>query len=139
MSVVVYVLTALAAVVVVLTRVRLRGESQPGGRTRIARRPLDVHTGAGVLALVTWTTFLVGRDSLGEDARSLIGIAALLCWWVVVGAGLLILMRWLPARGRHASPVVTGTWFAPALSLVGHVGMLLGVLYFTYAYLISGV
>lgn len=144
-SVVVYLLTGLAAVVVVLTRVRLRRRSAGSGRVAIARGPVAVHTAFGALALVGWTAFLVGSDVLDDDAvsedtLSLVGILALVCWWVVAVAGVFVLVRWLPARGRHAAPAVDDTWSAgPGLSLLGHVGMLVGVGVFTWAYLVKAV
>ena len=143
LSVVVYVLTALAAVVVVLTRLRLRRRVAGAGRVTIVRAPVGVHTVAGAVALVGWTTFLVGADilpagTLSESALSVIGIVALVCWWVVAVAGLLILVRWLPVRGRHAAAAVDDTWSqGPGLSLLGHVGMVAGVVVFTYAYLVK--
>lgn len=139
-AVIVYVLTALAAVVVVLTRLRLRPEVREQGALTIARAPVTVHTVAGALALVSWTTFLVTADSLGENTVTLIGIFALACWWVTVVAGLLLLVRWLPVRGRHAGPGAADTWSdGPALSVLAHVGLLVGVVVFTYAYLVSAV
>ncbi len=68
------------------------------------------------------------------------GILALAFWWVVVVAGLLILVRWLPSGGKHASTGVEDTWSeGPGLSILAHVGMLVGVCVFTYAYLTSAV
>jgi hypothetical protein len=133
---VVYVLTVLAAVVVVLTRVRLgRAES---GRLEVGRGLLHVHTVAGVLALLLWVVFLVVPDDTGGSAT--IGIAALALWWVVAVAGLLILVRWMPSRGRHASAGRRDDWSGgPALSVLAHVGMALGVGVFTFAYLTSAV
>lgn len=138
-EIVVYVLTALAAVVVVLTRIRL-GRETAAGRLDIARAPVAVHTVAGVLALVTWVTFLVAGDRLDEGTASLLGIAAILLWWIVALAGLLILVRWLPSRGKHAADAKEDTWSeGPGLSLLGHLGMVVGVAVFTYAYLVSAV
>jgi hypothetical protein len=120
------VLTVLAAVVVVLTRVRLsRNDGVAAGRLSIPRALLNTHTGAGVPALLVWTSFLVtGRD--------LLGWVGLLLWWVTVGAGLLILARWLPAHGRHSSAPVADTWGeGPGLSVLAHVGLLVGVIVFT--------
>ena len=133
LSVVTYVLTALAAVVVVLTRVRMRG-GQGAGRFHVGSRLLDVHTVTGVLALISWTVFLV----LPEDAtsRSSVGIVGLGFFWVVTIAGLLILVRWLPSHGRHASEGRQDRWSdGPGLSVLAHVGMLVGVIVFTYVYL----
>lgn len=138
LPVVVYVLTALAAVVVVLTRLRMRG-GQGAGRAHVGQRLLDVHTGAGVLALVVWTVFLVVPES-SPAGSSTVGIVGLGLWWVVTVAGLLILVRWLPSRGKHASEGRQDTWSeGPGLSVLAHVGMLVGVVVFTFAYLTSAV
>ena len=57
----------------------------------------------GVLALVVWVTFLVvAEDASLGDARSASSALGLLVDRRV--AGLLILVRWLPSRGRHATP-----------------------------------
>jgi hypothetical protein len=128
-EVIVYILTALAAVVVVLTRLRLGRGDGGAGRLQMGRGLVDVHTVAGVVALGTWVAFLV----VGND---LLGIIALAFWWVVVVAGLGILVRWLPSRGRHASGGQEDSWSdGPGLSVLAHVGMLVGVGVFTWAYL----
>ena len=138
--VVVYVLTALAAVVVVLTRLRLRRDRAGAGRAAIAHVPVDVHTVAGVLALVVWVVFLATSDAASESTSTLLGLVALALWWVVALAGLLILLRWLPVRGKHASSAVEDSWSTgPGLSVLGHVGMVVGVVVFTYAYLVKAV
>jgi len=137
LEVIVYILTALAAVVVVLTRLRLRKE-EGAGRHKVGMGLLNVHTLFGTLALLTWVTFLV----MGEDASwsGLLGIVALGCWWVTVLAGLMLLVRWIPSRGRHASNAIEDTWSeGPGLSVLAHVGLLVGVLVFTFAYLTSAV
>jgi hypothetical protein len=135
---IVYVLTALAAVVVVLTRLRLGGEEGGAGRADVGRTTLNVHTTAGVLALIVWCVFLFGGDSLSDDASAKLGILALTLWWVVVIAGLLILVRWMPTHGKHASSGHEDTWSeGPGLSILAHVGMFAGVCVFTYAYLNS--
>ena len=124
---VVYVLTALAAVVVVLTRLRLIKDSA-AGRHQVGHGILNVHTFCGVLALVGWGVYLVGENDL-------VGVAALAFWWLTTFAGLLILLRWLPSRGRHATGARDDTWSeGPGLSVLGHVGMLAGVLVFTWYY-----
>lgn len=139
-EIVVYVLTALAAVVIVLTRIRLGRSAAGAGRLDIARAPVAVHSVAGVLALASWVTFLVTDGRLSEGTVSLIGIAAVLLWWIVALAGLLILVRWLPSRGRHAADAKEDTWSeGPGLSLLGHLGMVVGVAVFTYAYLFDKV
>ena len=120
------VLTVLAAVVVVLTRVRLASEGgAAAGRLSIPKATLNAHTVAGVLALATWIWFLV-------TGTTVVGWVALGLWWVTVIAGLLILARWLPAQGRHSSGPVADTWGeGPGLSVLAHVGLLVGVVIFT--------
>ncbi len=62
-------------------------------------------------------------------------MVALACWWLTALAGLLILLRWLPSRGRHASGGGEDSWSdGPGLSVLAHVGMLVGVLVFTWYY-----
>jgi len=93
---------------------------------------------AGLSALMTWTVFLLG---LGDrEVESVIGVAGLALFWVTTVAGLMILLRWMPSRGKHASAAVQDEWSeGPALSILAHVGMLVGVCLFTWAYLISAV
>ena len=138
LEVVVYVLTALAGVVVVLTRLRLRDE-EGAGRHKVGTGLLNVHTVVGVLALATWVVFLVAPDDTVAGG-ALVGIVALGLWWVVVICGLLLLVRWIPSRGRHASGAIEDTWSeGPGLSVLAHVGLLVGVLIFTWAYLTAAV
>jgi hypothetical protein len=134
LPVIVYVLTALSAVVVVLTRLRMR-HGQGAGRFHVGNRLLDLHTVSGVLALVTWTVFLIApEDSPGGSAT--VGIIGLGLYWIVTVAGLLILVRWLPSHGKHASDGAQDRWSdGPGLSVLAHVGMLVGVIVFTYSYL----
>jgi hypothetical protein len=124
-----FVLTALAAVVVVLTRVRLSsGDEEAAGRLDIPRALVNAHTIFGVLALVLWCTFL-----FSDVGSKLVGYAGLVCWWLTTVAGLLILLRWLPARGRHASGPAVDSWGeGPGLSVLGHVGLLVGSIVWTY-------
>lgn len=137
-AVVVYVLTGLAAVVVALTRLRLGGG---GGATRVdvGSAWLMAHTVLGALALVVWLVFLVSP----EDAPSgdpLVGVVALGLWWAVAIAGLMILVRWLPSKGRHAVAAAEDEWSSgPGLSLLAHLGMVVGVGVFTWAYLTGAV
>lgn len=136
---IVYVLTALAAVVVVLTRVRLGGDRAAAGRLQISPVLLNTHTGAGALALVLWVVFLVTGIGEGEG-QSLVGVAGLAAFWVTTVAGLMILVRWLPSQGRHAAGAVEDSWSeGPGLSVLAHVGMLVGVCVFTWAYLTSAI
>ena len=138
-QVIVYVLTALAAVVVVLTRLRLGKGDGAAGRLQVPRVLVHLHVVSGALALATWLTFLVaGEDTTAGSAT--VGIVALAFWWIVVVAGLLILVRWLPSHGKHASGGREDSWSeGPGLSVLAHVGMLVGVCVFTWAYLTSAV
>lgn len=139
LEILVYVLTPLAAVVVVRTRLRLSGEGTVAGRLQISPRLLIVHTVVGALALVLWVLFLAFPPD-GPLGGSSIGIVAIGLWWVTTVAGLLVLARWLPARGKHADTAATDSWSnGPWLSMLAHFGLLVGVLIFTYAYLTSAV
>ncbi len=136
---IVYTLTALAGLVVVLTRLRLGGESKSAGRLQISRALLNTHTISGFSALMTWTVFLL--TGTGErDSNAMIGIAGLALFWITTIAGLMILVRWMPSRGKHAAAPVDDDWSeGPGLSILAHVGMLVGVCVFTWAYLTSAV
>jgi hypothetical protein len=124
-----FVLTALAAVVVVLTRVRMTSRDEDAaGRLDIPHVLVNVHTIFGVLALALWGYFL-----LADNPDTVYGWVGLACWWVTTAAGLLILARWLPARGRHASGPAADSWGeGPGLSVLGHVGLLVGSVIWTY-------
>lgn len=121
-----WVLTVLAAVVVVLTRVRLtRNGGEAAGRLSIPAQLINLHTGAGVPALVLWVVYLV-------TGITVVGWVGVLLWWVTVLAGLMILARWMPARGRHSSGPASDTWGeGPGLSILAHVGLLVGTAIFT--------
>ena len=63
----------------------------------------------------------------------MVGIVALFFFWLTALVGLLILMRWVPSRGKHASGTADDSWSeGPGLSVLAHVGMLVGVLVFTW-------
>lgn len=133
-EVIVYILTALAAVVVVLTRLRLGKQEGGAGRVSVGAGLLNLHTVAGVLALIVWVAHLLASQDTPVGGE-LVGIIGLSLWWVVAIAGLLILVRWIPSRGRHATSAKQDSWSeGPGLSILAHVGMLVGVLVFTYAY-----
>jgi len=137
-DVIVYVLTGLALVVVVLTRLRM-GKGQGAGRVYVGTLLLNMHTGAGLLAIISWVLFLLSSEdsTLGSP---LVGIISLAFWWIVTICGLLMLVRWLPSRGRHSSDGFQDSWSeGPGLSVLAHVGMLVGVCIFTFAYLTSAV
>jgi hypothetical protein len=137
--VIVYLLTALATVVIVLTWLRLGRGPGGAGRTHVGGTLVRVHAVAGVLALLVWVVFLLAGPET-PIGSSTAGIIALALWWVVALTGLLILVRWLPSRGRHASSATEDRWSSgPALSVLAHGGMLVGVCVFTWAYLTSTV
>ncbi|HYJ28361.1 MAG TPA: hypothetical protein VEW73_11665 [Nocardioides sp.] len=136
--IVVWILTGLAAVAIVLTRLRLRGEDA-AGRFSISRRLPAAHFVAGTLALVLWVGVLVASEDTVMGGP-LVGILAIALWWITAICGLLILARWLPAKGRHAPEATGDSWSdGPGLSVLAHVGMVVGVLVFTYAYLTAAV
>jgi len=138
LELIVYILTGLAAVVIVLTRLRLRGD---GGaeRVHVGHGLLNLHTVAGVVALALWVAFLLSDEETVMGGE-VVGIVALAFWWITVVAGLLILVRWLPSHGKHASSGTQDTWSeGPGLSVLAHVGMLVGVSVFTFAYLTAAV
>ena len=134
-ALIVYVLTGLAALVIVLTRVRLGGAEEAAGRFSISRAVVMVHFFAGLIAEALWVTFLVAPED-STPGGSLVGVVALGFWWIVSVCGLLILTRWLPSHGRHAGETVADNWSeGPGLSVLAHVGMAIGVVLFTLAYL----
>jgi hypothetical protein len=122
---VLWMLTALAAVVVLLTRMRLSAEHQ-AGHAQLPMSVLNAHTVMGVVALGVWVYYL-------SSPSDLLGLGALAAWWIEAVIGVLILMRWLPGAGRHAAEATDDSWAqGPSLSILGHVGMVLGVGFFTY-------
>ena len=124
----VWMLTALAAVVVMLTRSRLIATEKQSGVTETPRGLLNSHTALGGVALATWIAWLVG-------APRLVGWGAVTAWWVVVLIGLVVMARWLPTRGRHATGATDDGWaHGPWLSALGHIGMLLGIAFFTWVF-----
>jgi hypothetical protein len=126
---IVYALTFLSAVVVVLTRVRLSQDSA-AGQHQVGMGTVNMHTGLGAVAVVLWVFFLV----TGHD-MSLVGVIALFFYWLTALVGLMILFRWVPSRGKHASGTTDDTWSeGPGLSILAHVGMLVGVVVFTWFY-----
>lgn len=140
LTVIVYVLTALACVVVALTRLRLGGERSGAGRFQVSSALVNTHSVAGALAIVTWVIFLV--TGIGEErgGNALIGIIGLSLFWLTTVVGLMILFRWLPTKGKHSSDPQLDSWSrGPGLSVLAHVGMLVGVCIFTWAYLTSAV
>ncbi len=127
---VVWVLTGLAALDLVLTRVRLSGRTDQSGRVRIPQKVVNAHSLSGLVALLVWIAYLL---VLGGGLNLLVGMVAVVLWWVTATVGLLILSRWLPGRGRHTTgPSGVGWSRGPALSLLAHGGLVLGAAFFTW-------
>ena len=121
------ILLALAVVLVVLTRLRLAKDDEPGaGRLDIPLTLVNAHTVLGGLGIVMFGSYLFfGLDWV-------VGFLGLLLWWATTVVGLLILLRWLPAKGKHASEGAQDEWTeGPWLSMVGHLGALVGAIVWT--------
>jgi hypothetical protein len=130
---IVYALTFLSAVVVGLTRIRL-SQAQAAGQHQVGMGTVNAHTAFGVVALVTWVVFLVSGHDL-----SLVGIVGLFFYWLTALIGMLILLRWIPSRGKHASDSADDSWSeGPGLSILAHAGMVVGVCVFTWFYATHG-
>ncbi len=128
------ILLALAVVLVVLTRLRLARSQTPAGRLDIPGTLVNLHTGLGSVALLLWAAFLF------LDVDWLVGFLGLLLWWGTTAVGLLILMRWLPARGKHAADGAGDSWTqGPWLSMVGHLGALVGAVVWSSFFLAGSV
>jgi hypothetical protein len=51
----------------------------------------------------------------------------------------MILARWLPSRGRHATGATNDGWaHGPWLSVLAHLGMLMGIGFFTWVFVSTG-
>lgn len=128
---VLWMLVALAAVVVLLTRLRLHANQEQAGHAQVSDGLINAHTVVGVLMLATGVLYL----SWPSDLKGYLAVAV---WWAEAVIGLLVLARWLPGGGRHAAPPKDDSWAqGPFLSILGHVGMVLGVAFFTFA-VVSG-
>lgn len=126
---VLWMLTALAAVVILLTRMRLSASRRQSGHAQVPGTILNMHAVIGVTALTIWIYYLTSPSDT-------LGIVSVALWWLEVIVGILILLRWLPGSGRHAAPSAEDGWAqGPSLSILGHVGMLLGVAFITYCVL----
>jgi len=122
------ILFVLAIVLVVLTRMRLAKDDAPvAGRLDIPSALVNAHTAVGGLALVVWGAYLF------FDVDWVVGFLGLALWWATTAIGLLILMRWVPAKGKHAAEgAPKDEWTeGPWLSMVGHLGALVGAIVWT--------
>ena len=121
------VLLLLAVVLVVLTRLRLAKRHEPGaGRLDIPLAVVNAHSAFGAVAILVFGTFLLA------DTDRLVGVVGLALWWITTVIGFLILLRWLPAKGKHASEGNKDEWTeGPWLSMLGHLGALVGAIVWT--------
>jgi hypothetical protein len=128
---VLWMLVALAAVVVLLTRLRLHANQEQAGHAQVSDVLVNAHTVVGVMMLVVGIVYLASPT----DPKGYLAVAV---WWLEAVIGLAILARWLPGGGRHAAPAKDDSWAqGPFLSILGHVGTVVGVAFFTYA-VVSG-
>lgn len=137
----VYLLTPLPGVVVILTRLRLGGPQSKSGRIEISPRVLNVHTVVGLLAGATWIGFLLTGIASEDEGNAIVGVVSLAMLWITAVTGLMILARWMRPRGKRAAQQVRedGWGSGPLLSILAHVGLLVLVLFFTWAYLFTEV
>lgn len=137
----VYLLTPLPGVVVILTRLRLGGPQSKSGRLEISPRVLNVHTVVGLLAGLTWIGFLLTGIGSEHKGNPIVGVVSLAMLWITAVTGLMILARWIRPRGKRAvQKVREDSWSSgPGLSILAHVGLLVLVLFFTWAYLVTAV
>lgn len=136
LRVIVYVLTAFVAAVVVLTRLRTR-DGKGTSSFHVGRRVLHAHTVVGVLALACWTVFLAAPESspVGGSTFGIIGLGLL---WALGVLSLMMMSGWFPSRGKHATPARRERWWqGPELPILSHLGVVVAVGVFTYAYLTS--
>ncbi len=120
-------LTVLAAAVVLSTRVRLGGQARQARQDGVVvPSPVKhLHTVAGLVAIGLWAAMLVTADRR-------LGWVAVPLWWVTALCGLLVLVLWLPGKGRHASDDGVQTWGeGPGLAILAHGGLAAAVALFT--------
>ncbi len=140
-EVLIWTLTGVATLVVLLTRIRVKREGTRGAYL-MGHGVLTWHSVCGLLALIAWSLFLVlGEDApLGDAEMGIIGLAL---WWLTAMVGILVMLRWLPAGGRHSETRSHGGFLGwlrgPGLSLIAHLGMVVVVGVFTWAYVTSAV
>jgi len=125
----VYLATALVALVVLLTWLRLRRpDARAGGFVPV------LHVGAGVVGLVIWVVYLIMPLS-SPFGSSLAGVIGLFFLWLVVVAGMFLMLRWRPSRGKRAREIAPGAGTGGrAVSMLAHLGTLLLVVWLTWAY-----
>lgn len=131
-DVVVYVLTGVAAGIMLWARLRFGKARGRSSRSNAVSGLVTIYAACGVLALIGWTLFLAfPEDSLAGDP--LVGIVGLFFWWLGTLIGLRTVTR-RPARGKHAAPSESPAYGS---LLVAHLVLLVVVSYLTYAYTTS--
>jgi hypothetical protein len=128
-DVVISVLTGLAAVIMVWTRLRLGRARGRSSRSNSVSALLTIYATCAALAVLGWILFLVfPEDSVAGDP--LVGIVGLFFWWLGSLIGLRLVTR-RPARGKHAAATETPAYGS---LLLAHLVLIGVVSYFTYAY-----
>jgi hypothetical protein len=103
-----------------------KNDRRAAGRIDIPAALVNAHSVVGALAIVVWGSYLF----LGADW--VVGFLGLVLWWGTTAIGLLILLRWMPAKGKHASAGAGDEWTeGPWLSMVAHLGALVGAIVWT--------
>lgn len=129
--VLIYVLTGLATLILVFTRLRLGRTRGRTSRSSGGSGLLTIYATAGLLAVIGWVTFLVfPEDSPAGDP--LVGVVALFFWWVAALVGLRLVTR-RPARGKHAAPS-EGAKTGHGLVFFAQLALVAAVAFFTWAY-----
>lgn len=124
--------TLLVALVVLLTWLRLR---RPGAHAGFFV-PL-LHVTAGLVGLVIWVVFLAMPPS-SPFGSSLAGVIGLFFLWLVVVAGIFLMLRWRPSRGKRARAIAGAAGRGgAAISILVHIGTLVSVVWLTWAYVTS--
>lgn len=113
-SVAVWIITAIfGATLFIRTRALSRG---PRGRSRRRRVLLAIHVSAAACGLITWTWFaMTGWWPTAVGAILLLAVAA--------SHGLLMVARWSPGHGRHATaarPMRTAGGYFPVHTATVH-------------------
>lgn len=151
-----------------LGRLRDARVEQPGGDRLGADRPgaevastapsspapvpwvLHAHTVTGALAAITWSVFLLAGDPQARQQgtepawRDGVGLAAVGLWWVAAVMGMMLVWRWRSGGGRRVAAAdrtgALGRWVrGPGLSLAVHLGIVVVVAYFSWAYAVAAV
>lgn len=128
MTVFAWILVALAALVLVLTPLRLRASRNQEGMVDFSDWALNLHS----ITLVIGLGLIVLRllDIHESTMATWLAILALVIASLI---GLSFLARWRRPRSRHAVDFAGDSWTrGPWLSQVAHVGLTIGTVLFTW-------